>query len=97
MGGDYRQAPVWRPGTLACDLRWDEAKGGFEIVHLVRGEAGGGGRRSALLAPRLRLGEGDWLLRVGTSPLRRALPLGALLANRANEEIVLTVQSKTDR
>jgi tricorn protease len=97
MGGDYRQAPAWRPGTLACDTRWNESKGGYEIVHLVRGEPGDIGRRSPLLAPGLGLAEGDSILKVGTTPLRRDLPLGAQLANRAGEEIVLTVQSKADR
>ena len=97
MGGDYRQAPDVPPGrSLRLRLgRGDRAATGSRTS--CGATPGDVGQRSPLPAPGLgRRARATSSWRSARPPLRRDLPLGALLVNQAGRGVVLTVQSESD-
>jgi len=91
VGGDHRRPPRWRPGRLAADLAWDEARGAWRIERVIRGEVGDPDRRSPLVGPGRVVPEGAWIVAVDGLPVRRDRPVDAMLAHRGGTEVSLLV------
>ena len=54
MGGDHRKPPAVALGHLAAATRWDDARGGWQITDIARGDAVGCERRFAAQRDRRR-------------------------------------------
>ena len=91
MGGDYRDSPLWGPGFLGADIRWDAAAGAWRIGRIIRGDTWGEEEPPPLIGPGIDVTTGSLLLAVNARPLDRETPPGRLLVNQAGAEVQLTV------
>ena len=91
MGGDYRKPPAVALGHLACESRWDAARGGFEITAIARGDAWDASADSPLNAIGVEAKVGDVIVAVGGEALAPSRPPEALLVNRAGQKVELTL------
>ncbi|MEW6283603.1 MAG: PDZ domain-containing protein, partial [Candidatus Eremiobacterota bacterium] len=89
-GGDYPHEPGYFVGQLGADLAWDEARGGYRIVRILRGDSWDPTCDSPLRRPGADIQEGDVLLAVDGQPLSRQVTPQQLLVNQASLEVQLT-------
>ena len=87
MGGDHRKPPAVALGHLACESRWDAARGGFEITAIARGDAWDASADSPLNAIGVEARVGDVIVAVGGEALGPSRPPEALLVNRAGQKV----------
>jgi tricorn protease len=97
MGGDYREPPRYRPGFLGADLVWDaafehgDARGGFRIERIIRGDGWRKGNGSPLLRPGANVREGDHIVAINGQRLTKADAVQRILVNEAGREVELVV------
>jgi tricorn protease len=88
-GGDHRKPPTVAQGLLAADLR--ETERGFEIEHIVEGDAWDAQAASPLQAVGVEARTGERIVAIGGQPVSRQQPPGALLVHRAGCKLGLTL------
>jgi tricorn protease len=92
MGGDHRKPPAVALGYLACDTRFDEADGSYEITRIVRGDPWDAVADSPLNAIGVEAKVGDRIVAVGGQRLSRETPPAALLVHQAGSKTQLTLK-----
>jgi tricorn protease len=93
MGGDHRKPPAVVLGQLAAATRWDDARGGWQITEIARGDPWDASADSPLNAIGVEARVGDLILAVDGQPLTRELPPEALLVHRAGQKVQITLAS----
>jgi tricorn protease len=93
-GGDYAEIPAVKVGLLGADFEVDKASGMYRFKKIYPGENWDADTRSPLTEPGVNVKEGDYLLAINGTSLRAPQTPDELLANTANETVVLTVNSK---
>ena len=95
-GGDYRPRPHYPQGTLAADFNYSPAAGGWEITHIVHGDAWDERATSPLNRPGALVQAGDVLLAINGVRLSEILTPAEALVNLARTEVSLTIVGKGD-
>jgi tricorn protease len=93
-GGDMPELPTVRVGLLGADLELDAASGRYRIKKIYAGENWDPQLRSPLTEPGVSVKEGDYLLAINGRELHAPQNPYELLVNTANENVMLTVNSK---
>jgi tricorn protease len=93
MGGDYRPVPPWPHGSLAADFSWDAAAQSWRVADIVAGDSSLEAEDSPLRAPGVNIQVGDLIRAVDGRPTGPGLSPDALLWNKKNREVALTVES----
>jgi len=91
MGGDRSKPPRWAPGRLAADVSWSEAKGGWRLDRICRGDPGRKGHTSPLAEPGVNAIEGERILAIDGVTLTRQVSPEAALAHRADRLVTLQI------
>jgi tricorn protease len=94
FGGDYRPEPDYAQGYLGADFRYDESSGGYQVVHIVRGDTWNDDASSPLAAPGVNVQEGDLLLAVHGHRLHRHMTPQQALVNHAGDEVLVSISSQ---
>ena len=97
VGGGYsRFKPPTTPGmgTLGADLVFDPAAKAYRLARIFSGDGFDSDSRSPLLAPGLKVKEGDYLLTINGQPLRADQDPQALLAEQAGRVITLQINEQ---
>jgi tricorn protease len=81
-------------GYLGADLEPDPSGKAYRIVKLFKGDGYDAASRSPLLAPGLKVKEGDYILAVGGVPVSADEDIQSLLVGTAGQVTALTVNSK---
>jgi tricorn protease len=92
-GGDLRRGKAVGIGTLAADLDYDPASGFWKIRKIYRGDYPTPGWTSPLARADLRVEPGTWLVAIDGKPLTRGEDYLRRLANRAGQEVELSVNT----
>jgi tricorn protease len=90
--GDHRKPPALALGQLGAELRFAGDDAGYEITHLVRGDAWDTAADSPLNAVGVEAAVGDRIVAVGGQPVSRTRPPQALLVKQAGAKVELTLQ-----
>ena len=90
-GGDLRRGKTVGTGLLGADLSYDAASGFWQIRKIYRGDYPDPKASSPLARPDLRVRSGMWLVAVDGKPLTKGEDYLRRLANRANQEVELSV------
>ncbi|MGI9048684.1 MAG: S41 family peptidase, partial [Rubrobacteraceae bacterium] len=93
LGGDYRPEPRYHQGFLGADLNYDAETDGYEISHIIQGDAWDEKSSSPLTRPGLNVEPGDRILAVGGRQVTREVSPQSLLVNQAGAEVQLTLAS----
>jgi tricorn protease len=91
MGGDRRPAPQYRRGFLGADLTWDEAKNGYRIVRVLRGDSWNRDDDSPLAEPGVDVRVGDVIVAVAGVRVTRTRTPDELLVNLAGRDVALDI------
>jgi len=91
FGGDVRRGKSVGTGLLGADLVDDEASGFWQIKKIYRGDYPTPEWSSPLARPDLRIKPGQWLVAIDGKPLARGQDYLARLANRAGQEVELSI------
>ena len=94
QGGEMPQLPPNKIGLLGVDLEWDPSGRLYRIARIFRGRNTEPGMESPLTLPGLNIKEGDYLLAINGTPLGERTNPGALLVDKAGENVVLTLHDK---
>ncbi len=90
-GGDYRPAPWYPLGKLACTFEYDEQADSYRIAHIARGDTWNPKENSPLNHPPYQLQEGDLLLEIDGRRLSKQVTPGELLVNKGGLDLELTI------
>ena len=90
-GGDVRRGKQVGTGLLAADLDYDPASGFWKIRKIYRGDYPTVEWSSPLARPDLKIAPGAWLVAIDGKPLRKGEDYLTRLANRAGQEVELSV------
>ena len=91
IGGDYRPEPGYQQGFLGADLKYNPETGGYEISHVVQGDAWDEKSSSPLTRPGLNVEPGDRILAVDGRRVGGEVSPQSLLVNQAGTEVRLTI------
>jgi len=101
--GDHRKPPPVALGHLAAELRWAQGaaggddsgsdSGGWELTHIVRGDAWDAAADSPLNALGVQARVGERIVAVNGQPASRSCPPQALLVHQAGSKVELTLAS----
>ncbi|MDQ2679909.1 MAG: PDZ domain-containing protein [Candidatus Eremiobacteraeota bacterium] len=94
FGGDHRTPPQYQRGFLGAELAYDEARNGYRIERIYRGDSWNRQSDSPLAEPGLDVREGDILLAIGGRRLSRTITPDQLLVNQSDREVALTIASR---
>jgi tricorn protease len=92
-GGDHRKPPAVALGHLAAATRWDDARGGWRITEIARGDAWDASADSPLNAIGVEARVGERIVAVDGQTLEKSLPPEALLVHRAGQKVQLAIAS----
>ena len=92
--GDLPDLPTVRVGLLGADFELDAASGKYRIKKIYPGENWDPQLRSPLTEPGVNVKEGDYLLAINGHSLQAPENPYELLVNTANDNVMLTVNSK---
>ncbi len=95
-GGDYRVPPQYQRGFLGADLVWDEARKGYRIERIYRGDSWNRETDSPLAEPGLTVREGDVVVAIGGKRLSRETTPERLLVNTAGRDVSVTLRARRD-
>ncbi len=93
-GGDYPDLHPVNVGLLGADFELDSASGRYRIKKIYPGQNWESSLRSPLTEPGVNVKEGDYLLAVNGRQLRAPQDPYELFTNTANDNVMLTVNSK---
>jgi tricorn protease len=96
MGGDYRVPPQYQRGFLGADFAWDDAREGYRIERIYRGDSWDREHDSPLAEPGLDVREGDVVVAVGGKRVSPSDSIDRLLVNLAGREVTLTLRTRRD-
>ena len=95
-GGDWDKPPRAPVGLLGAKITWDAKAGRYRLSKIFHGENEEPRYRSPLDEIGVDVKEGDFLLAVDGEPLKADEDPFALLVDRAQDPITLTIASKDD-
>jgi tricorn protease len=95
-GGDIRSGKRVGTGLLAADLTYDSESGFWRVEKIYRGEFPLPQWSSPLARPDLRVKAGQWLVAIDGRPLRKGEDYLRRLANRAGQEVELSINDKPE-
>ena len=90
-GGDLRRGKAVGTGLLAADLDYDPSSGFWQIKKIYTGDYPTPETASPLARPDLKVKPGMWLVAIDGKPLARNEDYLHRLANRAGQEVELSV------
>lgn len=90
-GGDYKQAPDYKLGSLGADFEYDDNSGTYRIVHIIQSDSWK--YASPLNSPGVEVNEGDFLISINGEKLGKKVTPNALLVNQANNIVSIAVRS----
>jgi tricorn protease len=93
-GGDVRRGKAVGTGLLAADLEYDTNSGFWQIRKVYAGDYPDPTVSSPLARPDLRIKPGSWLVAIDGRALRKGEDYLQRLANRAGQEVELSVNEK---
>jgi len=93
-GGDIRRAKTVSVGLLGADVRPDPKSGYYRIEKVLVGDYGEEDLMSPLAQPRVHAKSGDYLLAIDGQPVKASENYLKLLAHKAGQEVVLTINDK---
>jgi tricorn protease len=91
MGGDHRKPPQIALGHLAAQTRFVDDEQGYEITHIVAGDAWDAGADSPLNAVGVEARVGERIVAVNGQRVSRERPPQALLVHQAGAKVALTL------
>ncbi|MEO8352831.1 MAG: PDZ domain-containing protein, partial [Chthoniobacteraceae bacterium] len=91
-GGDTEGSSNRSVGYLGCDFALDQ--GAYRISHIPQVAPWEYSVRSPLLAPGVKVSEGDWILAVNGIPIDPSRDPWAAFQGLANQTVILTVNDK---
>ncbi|RME86228.1 MAG: peptidase, partial [Planctomycetota bacterium] len=97
LGGDYRQPPAYYQGFLGADFKYNEEKGGYEILHIIEGDPWSLTFSSPLIHPGAGVSKGDVLLAIDGQYLDKETPPEKLLVHKRKERVQLLIETKEGR
>lgn len=97
IGGAYRSTPDYRHGFLGVDWQPGQPAGPYRIARVLVGEPGEAEETSPLTRPGVNVRAGDEVLAVDGVPVGATVTPEALLVNRAEQEVELTVRHADQR
>ena len=95
-GGDHRLPPQYQRGFLGADVVWDDARGGYVIARIYRGDSWNRDSDSPLAEPGLDIHEGDAVVAIAGKKLGRDVLPDELLVNAAGKDISITVRTRKE-
>jgi tricorn protease len=95
-GGDIRQGKKVGTGLLAADLNYDPNTGCWQIQKIYRGDYPMPDWTSPLARADLRIKPGQWLVAIDGKPLVKGEDYLQRLANRAGQEVELSIGDKPE-
>jgi tricorn protease len=95
VGGDTPSVPTRRLGALGADVSWDDTLRGWRLDRVLVGDPGTE-RTSPLLAPGACAVAGEVITAVDGRPADPAVPLEALLVDRASTPVALDLAHPED-
>jgi tricorn protease len=95
-GGDYRVPPQYQRGFLGADLVWDEARDGYRIERIYRGDSWNREIDSPLAEPGLAVREGDVIVAIGGKRVTREVLPERLLVNTSGRDVSVTLRARKD-
>lgn len=93
-GGDYREPPQYQRGFLGADLSWNDARGGYIIDRIYRGDSWNRESDSPLAEPGQNIHEDDCIVAVGGTRLSSEVSPDHLLVNAAGRNVSLTLRNR---
>jgi len=93
-GGDESEISKEKNGSLGIDLGWDTAKRRYRIAKIYRGQNWNPHRISPLTLPGMNVKEGDYLLSIDGTILKKNVNPFSLLVNKAGKTVSLKIHSK---
>jgi tricorn protease len=93
-GGDVRRGKQIGTGLLAADLAYDPSSGFWQIKKIYKGDYPDPKVSSPLARPDLKVEPGMWLVAIDGRPLQKGEDYLRRLANRAGQEVELSVNAK---
>ncbi len=96
-GGDQPKVERVPVGTLGADLRLDAASGRWRIARILPAQPWIEGRATPLLAPGVKVAEGDYLLAIDGQELTGKDEPYRLLVQAPGRTVTLTVNGRPDR
>jgi tricorn protease len=96
MGGDRRVPPQYRRGFLGADVVWDEARGGYRIERILRGDSWDRTQDSPLAEPGIDVRVGDAIVAVGGARVSALRTPDELLVKRAGRELTLELERASE-
>lgn len=95
-GGDKRRPPDNIPiGALGAKLERDIAGKGYRIKHIYKNDPDYPAEHSPLLAPHLKIKEGDWLVKINDVLVNEPSHISKLLSGKVGIWVKLTLQNAT--
>ena len=99
--GDHRKPPQLALGQLAAEFVWagdgNDGGGGWELTHIVRGDAWDATCDSPLNAVGVQARVGERIVAVNHQPVTRDRPPQALLVHQAGSKVELTLSAGDSR
>src|SRR5439155_14909125 len=92
-GGDLRRGKAIGTGLLGADLRYDAASGFWQFTKIYHGNFPNQTVAAPLARPDLHVAPGMWLVAIDGKPLTKGEDYLARLANQANKELEISVNS----
>ena len=96
-GGDLRVPPQYKRGFLGADYAWDEARGGYVIATILRGDSWNRSDDSPLAEPGLDVKPGDAIVAISGVTVTRTRTPDELLVNRAGRDVAIDLERNGER
>jgi len=94
-GGDITKTDRIKTGLLGAQLSQDKS-GFFKIEKILKGENWNKSARSPLTEVGINISEGDYIVAIDGKPTNDVNNIYELLVNKANTEVVLSINSKPE-
>ena len=96
-GGDYRKHPQYRQGFLGTDFVYEKSHNAYRIKNIVKGDPWEKYQTSPLLAPGLKIKEGDLLFSINGKRTDRNRRPEEMLVNQAGADVEITIANAKGR
>jgi tricorn protease len=96
-GGEYRQGPNYRQGSLGVDWAYDADSNRYRIAHIVQGDTWDSKVSSPLTGPGLNVNVGDAVLAINGQRLEADRGPQELLVNQAGNDVQLLIEQAEDK
>src|SRR5215469_12265124 len=96
-GGEYRQGPNYRQGSLGVDWTYDPDSNRYLIAHIVQGDTWDSKASSPLTGPGLNVKIGDAVLAINGQLLGPDRGPQELLVNQAGNDVQLLIEQAEDK